>query len=207
MRILFLIGFLIISKLFIIEKNYDFNTIVEITSSESNNSHFFMFNDDNDDYYLSFYTDWEYKKKGIIFDNKNFKKHHFEITDLTQNLKYIKSEEFFPDQKNKTFIEYYFEVVEKEIDSSTKLLNILKYKNTKKKKLQNAIDLTVGHSNITVDEKFLNHFCHGYFLNTSFKLSFALPKSITVYKNNNTTEIFQLTRLDKIDLKINFIEQ
>lgn len=205
MRILVIIGILFVSNLSFIEKKYDFNTLVEFKSDESNQIYFFLFNEDIDDYYLSIYTDLNDKKKAVINDKKNLKKHHFEIIDL--NFEYTHSEEYLSKQKNKTFTEYYFEVSEQEIDSTTKSLKFYRFKNLNNKKLQNAIDLVHEQSVIRVDEKFLNHFCHGYFSNTNFEYLFPLPNKITVYKNNNNIETFQLTKLERIGLKINFTEQ
>jgi hypothetical protein len=132
------------------------------------------------------------------------KSHHFLVSndDLGVKFTYLKSTSYLLNKKNKTFVEYHFESTEKKIDSVSNEVNLLKFNNPKKKKSSKAFDLVYEKNDILIDQRFLNHFCHGYFSNTDFEFSIPLPKKITVYHNDKKVETYQLTKLQKINTQL-----
>ncbi|MFN3756322.1 MAG: hypothetical protein ACK4RM_05165 [Flavobacterium sp.] len=181
---------------------YHFDTFVEYNSIENNISEYFMLSEKSDVYFMSIKNNPKNEIKGSLIDFNTQKIHFFEIFKIQQNFdfRYIKSEKL--SIKNKTFIDYNFELNETKIDSTTTEIKLFKHKNQKKNKLEKAFDLIYDINSININEQFLNRFCHGYFSNTEFKLTIPLPKSITVYSQKKTSETFKLKNIEKINTQL-----
>lgn len=182
---------LVFLSVFIIKpenKEYTFDTLVEYESRLDKTIYLYLLNSKDSTYKFSCKSTYQ---TGAINDSDKYL-HTFKLSNKKNELDFVfESSKEISDKKNTSFIKYRFEKKEVKSDSITTHISLFGF-TTNKKKSRLMIELEIQKNDIIVDEKFLNHFCHGYFSNTDYQISLNLPKKIIVHNHKKIDTIVMI---------------
>lgn len=160
-------------------KEYSFDTLVEYESRLDKTIYMHLFNSKDSTYKFSCKS--IYQTGALNDSDKNL--HTFKLSNNKNVIEFtFESSREINNNKNTSFVKYTFEKKEIKLDSITTHVSLFGFTNNKKKS-RLMIELEIQKNDIIVDEKFLNHFCHGYFSNTDYQVSLNLPKKIIVHNH------------------------
>lgn len=173
-----------LQNIFCQEYQYHFDYLLEYKSNDTNQI-INIFNSKDDTFKMrinrgnnNYYAD--------IIDDKNKIIHYHEAINTTNNsiqFNYLFSKKF---EANSSFkYNFFFDMTEKKIDSSKTEVNILVYRNKKKKKILKKIELIIDHSEPINNIDLLNLFTHHTFLDGNLQIIKGIPLSIKI---DNVTE-------------------
>ncbi len=189
----YLIVFIFFFCLNCLGQEYKFDVFLEYQEQNDKRIRFFLFNAQNINYYFnggSFY----HGLSGKLFDLNKLLLHGYGLENLPPNeLNFIydgtvKIQHFKTNNSN-----YYFEKSSTLIDSLDKKIEIIVYKNIKKKRIIMKIDLILENSNFN-NKNLILYFTHGIFLGADFTTELGIPKQVKVEFMNGNKYTYILTK-------------
>ncbi len=187
-------------------QEYHFDGFLEYKDSNDGRSNFYFYNSNDDTYRLSVFERFG-ENYGGITDTKNKLIHEHEVINIDNSIKfnYQSSRKWQPTKSKQ---DYFYDIIEKEIDSSKTEVTILIYLSKKKEKIYSQIELIIDHSELFANKNILFSFTDGIFIDDNSRIKQGIPISIKVDFPTGFKISYTLIRREKINtiLTINDIK-
>ena len=178
-------------------QEYTFDTFLEYTHTQSKESEFYLTNSSNDAYYF-LSINGPTTIYGRIIDFKFNMIHLFDILEVGNTLKF---KHIFSGGKSNYQGENkkVYEASEKKIDSSTKEIALIIFKNKRKKQIESKITIILEKSEDKFCNTLLNIFSHSRAKDAKFFLENGIILSYKTERDDGSISETKLSKREKIN--------